>query len=54
MSGVGIGVAMARDRPSDEGTSRSRRWFNWPLVLGLAVNFAAWASLAYWLLHRSK
>ena len=27
-------------------------WFNWPLVLGLVVNFAIIAAIAYWLVHR--
>jgi hypothetical protein len=28
-------------------------WFNWPLVLGLVINFAILAAIAYWLLHRA-
>jgi hypothetical protein len=31
---------------------RGKLWFNWPLVLGLIVNFAILAGLAFWILQR--
>jgi hypothetical protein len=27
-------------------------WINWPLMLGLIVNFAVWALFGVWIAHR--
>ena len=45
---------MAEGKASSGRQPPPRRWFNWPLALGLAVNSAVWAGLAYWLLHRHR
>jgi hypothetical protein len=42
---------MAQEQRSERTPSRPRRWFNWPLVLALAVNLTIWVALAYWVLH---
>jgi hypothetical protein len=31
-----------------------RIWFNWPLSLGLVVNFLIWAALAGWFFLRRR
>jgi hypothetical protein len=45
---------MAREERSERTASRPKRWFNWPLALGLAANLAFWVALAYWAFHRPR
>jgi hypothetical protein len=43
---------MQDDEPGDR--HRRRLWFNWPLALGIVINFGIWAAAIFWLFARRR